>query len=816
MKKLVKYLLSLALAFCTALSLIPVQAEAASWNPDDRITIKVRVYDMSSGSVYEVGNDSVRKGDEYIQSDPYQIPPLTKFVDANKFGKVDHVAGNWYFPTGDQQPGVTINWSCNSSTATMTYWVNHYYPNGGTGGSGDGSIEIGDGTRYTFKFTLVYHSNYPSGVDYQQSRKYTVHSWTPMYNVFASELLSYSNLGFGGFEPKKTENTWYKDDAATTEMTLFDAADINGKTMHIYAGWVSGEQAEEVTLTYLDRGQEYAKETMLAGDTATIRDNTNTHQSYTFKGWATTENGSVVYKPGDETTVNSDITLYAVWEKKAEPKYTYYLNYDANGGTGGPANKTVTSTAASYSFTVSDVEPVRDGYTFKGWTMSYPTEGTEFYVPGRTISVTSTNPGVKLKAQWEENPRENSFAVNYNPNGAQGEIPSQTLVTTETSATFVLNDSTGFTYEGFKFLGWSTTPDGEVEYQPGTEVTLTTEKNTLDLYAKWEKKDPDAEKKESKPTLDKVIVTEDGHQDSAPMNPGAEVKFLLKSNVPGNLYKYAEEFTMEDENSPIQMVGTYKMVFHDDLGDKFTLMNDEDHPVQVLLNGVPVDQKYYEVIEDQNCTSEGHTCDFHVTVDLVAMYNDGVIKDTDVAKATELSVAYTAKFADDASTGKHSNYAWLETEEPEKPRPDEVFVDVFGLKIVKFGDGNEEKLLSGAYFKLYNSDKTEVVREGSTTDGILVFDALPAGTYYLYETAAPTNYVRSTEPMEIQIVPGNENISSENGLVNYYIKKVNNTTAPSTGGTGTLLFTVGGGALLAAGVIILVYRRRKQEAEESR
>lgn len=38
-------------------------------------------------------------------------------------------------------------------------------------------------------------------------------------------------------------------------------------------------------------------------------------QSYVFKGWSTTENGSVVYTPYATPTITDDTTLYAVWQK---------------------------------------------------------------------------------------------------------------------------------------------------------------------------------------------------------------------------------------------------------------------------------------------------------------------------------------------------------------------------------------------------------------------------------------------------------------------------------------------------------------------
>ena len=79
----------------------------SSWDPDDKITIKIRIYDMVSNKSYEnIGTDTCRKGDEKIQSDDYRIPPITKFINSDC--QVDHVSGNWYFPsTLSQQVGTT-------------------------------------------------------------------------------------------------------------------------------------------------------------------------------------------------------------------------------------------------------------------------------------------------------------------------------------------------------------------------------------------------------------------------------------------------------------------------------------------------------------------------------------------------------------------------------------------------------------------------------------------------------------------------------------------------------------------------------------
>lgn len=58
---------------------------------------------------------------------------------------------------------------------------------------------------------------------------------------------------------------------------------------------------------------------VLTGKAVKLSANTFTREGYTFTGWATKENGSVVYKDGDEATLAEDVTLYAQWKSNASP-----------------------------------------------------------------------------------------------------------------------------------------------------------------------------------------------------------------------------------------------------------------------------------------------------------------------------------------------------------------------------------------------------------------------------------------------------------------------------------------------------------------
>lgn len=137
--------------------------------------------------------------------------------------------------------------------------------------------------------------------------------------------------------------------------------------------------------------------------TRTIPSATPTRTGYTFKGWGTSASDTTVdYAPLDDYTANKSITLYAIWSP-----YTYKVVYNANGGTGAPANQT-----KSYDTTLklSSVEPTRTNYAFIGWGTSASAK-TVAYAAGANYTA---NAEITLYAIWELNyakPRITSFSV---------------------------------------------------------------------------------------------------------------------------------------------------------------------------------------------------------------------------------------------------------------------------------------------------------------------------------------------------------------------------------------------------------------------
>lgn len=74
--------------------------------------------------------------------------------------------------------------------------------------------------------------------------------------------------------------------------------------------------------------------------------------------------------PGSSHTGNSShpFTIYLSNFPKADysKEKTFTLNYDANGGTGGPGTQTQKTSSTFFNFTVPNTVPTKQGYDFKG------------------------------------------------------------------------------------------------------------------------------------------------------------------------------------------------------------------------------------------------------------------------------------------------------------------------------------------------------------------------------------------------------------------------------------------------------------------
>ncbi len=131
-------------------------------------------------------------------------------------------------------------------------------------------------------------------------------------------------------------------------------------------------------------------EVVFIGKQLPLEHYTPTKNGFVFLGWAKSEAATAPeFGPTDAATVEENMKLYALWAEAVT------LSYDMNGGTGSAAPVTV---AKGSKVTITDSEPAREGYFFKGWTSNL--DGvTVLYGYGDSIPLMGDT---TLYAVWEE------------------------------------------------------------------------------------------------------------------------------------------------------------------------------------------------------------------------------------------------------------------------------------------------------------------------------------------------------------------------------------------------------------------------------
>ena len=146
----------------------------------------------------------------------------------------------------------------------------------------------------------------------------------------------------------------------------------------------------------------------------------------------------------------------------------YIINYNYNGGT-------ATNPSAYYvttpTFTLNN--PVKDGYTFVGWT------GSNGETPESSVTITQGTLGNK---HYEANYNPNAYIIQFDANGGNGSMSFQDCVYDELTQ---LNANT-YTKDGFVFAGWNSKSDGTgVNYNNTQNIINLTTSGTVTLYAQW-------------------------------------------------------------------------------------------------------------------------------------------------------------------------------------------------------------------------------------------------------------------------------------------------------------------------------------------
>lgn len=146
-------------------------------------------------------------------------------------------------------------------------------------------------------YTITYNANGGSGVPSAQTKWY-------------NEALTLSST-----KPTRTGYTFQGWGTSTTDTTADyqpGASYTANAEITLYAIW----KVVTYTVTYNANGgvNAPAAQRKIYGVSLKLSTTKPTRTNHTFKGWATSATGSVVYNPGDSYTTNAIVTLYAVWE----------------------------------------------------------------------------------------------------------------------------------------------------------------------------------------------------------------------------------------------------------------------------------------------------------------------------------------------------------------------------------------------------------------------------------------------------------------------------------------------------------------------
>lgn len=210
----------------------------------------------------------------------------------------------------------------------------------------------------------------------------------------------------------------------------------------------------------------YNNHTIAISDIKAAASRASVNSGYQIVGWSKESNANPTtwsLNKSGTTACNKGSTIYLV-AKNPNPttKYTYTLNYDANGGTGAPSADSWSTTDAAiryHSFTVKNTIPTREGYVFKGWKAK---DGSDTIYTGGTLCSVSQqgNDVVKngntwtrtLYAVWEEDaPAQPTAPDNDTVKALLGENAVQIICTNAQighgSKTFGLIDGTFTVYQ---------------------------------------------------------------------------------------------------------------------------------------------------------------------------------------------------------------------------------------------------------------------------------------------------------------------------------------------------------------------------------
>ena len=338
-------------------------------------------------------------------------------------------------------------------------------------------------------YTITFDAN---GGNITENTKEVVYNSTKNNNVSSLNPTKTGYI-FNGWYTERTEGIQvYKNDGSSNanSNTFWNSNNqwVYTDDITLYAQWTP----ITYTITYNGNGSTSGSTPQSShtyDEAKKLTENGFERTGFEFVGWSTQATGSKQYS-NSESVVNlssqngSKITLYAVWK---EEEYT--ITFNANGGTIQEDTKKVVYSSTQNN-DVSALNPTKTGYIFSGWYTS-TSGGIQVYGSNGKCNVNANGywtsskqwiytDNITLYAQWTAITYQIVFNGNGNTSG------SMTNMECKYGATYSLS-ANGFKKDGYEFIGWATSANGEVVYQNQQEISNLTSANgtTINLYAKW-------------------------------------------------------------------------------------------------------------------------------------------------------------------------------------------------------------------------------------------------------------------------------------------------------------------------------------------
>lgn len=254
------------------------------------------------------------------------------------------------------------------------------------------TVDSETGSTATLKYVLTYTSQYAAETTVAKSYTITING-----SSVASGTYDISGKYAGSPYTIKSGTVNINKTTSAQNIAFGVSFAFNLYWSNKYAGTLSASGSVPVsaktsyTVTYNANGGSGApsKQTKWHGTALTLSSSKPTRTGYTFQGWATSSSGTVSYSSGASYTNNANVALYAVWKA-----ITYPVSFNANGGSGAPANQTKTY---GVTLKLSSVIPTRLNYNFLGWGVS-ASATTVTYTAGSNYT---SNAAITLYAIWE-------------------------------------------------------------------------------------------------------------------------------------------------------------------------------------------------------------------------------------------------------------------------------------------------------------------------------------------------------------------------------------------------------------------------------